>query len=481
MRKLFAVLLGLALLLGCFGIGIQAAENDEYNALDFLEKLAPLATEEDYKPFRVVCTYAGEEGSTIGFHWYTKRNCESVVYVLETDGTRQYAGNGTTTKFQDYYAHSAVMSVEPNKSHAYRVGGDEQYSETGYFKSNPGRGKDFSFIVTGDAQASSEKDFAYSARTHIEAWEEFPEAAFSVILGDLTNDCSNAQWDMFFDAFAGVNANAALAPVAGNHDGNLKWNWFRHMFTLKEPKNFLSNLTGVYYSFDYGDVHIAVLNSNDMYPMTMMQQNWLLNDMKQSNANWKIVMMHRPPYTMGSHSSDPDTMLMRRVLIPLFDKAGVDLVMSGHDHVYARTKPMRGDKPAGEAASAYTDPGAAIYLLPGAACSKRYDIKKNVLPAIKSAMARSEQPGKPIFTGISIEGNTLTYQAYTYDPETEISAAYDELAITKTSFAGADPNYKPLPTDFLSCLPQQLWCFITGVPGLLGDYLFKLLPAVLGF
>jgi predicted phosphodiesterase len=360
--------------------------------------------------------------------------------------------------------------------HTYKIGGVE-----GSFNVNPGRVNDFEFIVTGDVQASSEADYAYGAAVHKAAWDKFPEAAFAVILGDHTNNCNNSEWDMFFSAFSPVLAKSALVPISGNHDGNLKWNWFRNMFTLKEPSNAASNLTGVYYSFDYGDAHIAVLNTNDCYPMSVMQQNWLLNDMKKSDANWKLVFMHKAPYSAGHNANRLDNIMLRRQLPPLFDKAGVDLVMYGHDHQYVRTMPMKGDKPVGDASGVYTDPAGTVYILPCAATNSRYDIGPNMLPPIKAAMAKHEQPGKPIFTGISIRGGTLKYTAYTCDPATGDYDEYDSLTITKTSFAGADPNYKPLPTDLFLTLPQQIWSFLTVVFGaLFGDYLFKLLPGMIG-
>jgi len=445
MRKFFALALSLALLLGCFGIGIQAADAD---------------------PFRVVAT-PYEDG--IGLHWYTKTESDNVII---TDDGEWY---GEITQFQGYYAHSVHATSLPPGPHTYKIGDFE-----GTFNVNPGKGEAFSFIVTGDVQASDKAGFDYSAAVHQAAWEKFPAAAFSVILGDHTNNSDNEQWDLFFESFAPVLAKGALAPIAGNHDGNFKWNWFRNMFTLKEPNNPLSNMTGVYYSFDYGDAHIAVLNTNDMYPMSAAQQNWFLNDMKASDAKWKLVFMHRAPYSAGNDANLPDNLMMRRVLLPLFDKADVDLVMYGHDHQYVRTMPMKGDKPVGDAFTAQTDPAGTTYILPGAAANKRYAMHPNMLPNVRAAMAKHEEPGVPIFTGISIDGGTLTYQAYAYDPATKAAAPYDSLILTKTQFAGADPNWTPLPTDMLLTLPQQLMSFFRVIfSTLVVDYLFTLLPGMI--
>ena len=456
MRKFFALAITLALLLGCSGIASLAADTD---------------------PFRVVATYAGEDGKTIGLHWYTK----AVNYgEITIDGRKHIDEN--QYQFQGNYVHRIYLEDLAPGPHTYDI-----YGVTGTFNANPGKGEAFNFIVTGDVQASDKAGFDYSAAVHKAAWEQFPAASFSVLLGDHTNNSTNDEWDMFFDSFAPVLAKGAFVPIAGNHDGNFKWNWFRSMFTLKEPNNPLSNMTGVYYSFDYGDAHIAVLNTNDMYPMSMAQQNWFVNDMKASDAKWKLVFMHRAPYSAGNDANLPDNLIMRRVLIPLFDRAGVDLVMYGHDHQYVRTVPMYGDKPVDENSEwlAYVGynypPAGTVYILPGAAATKRYALRTNLLPAVKNAFAKNEEPGVPMFAGLSIDGGTLTYAAYTYDPATKAAAPYDSLTLTKTTFAGADPDFKPLPTDMLLTLPQQIMCLFTNVFNVIViDYLFTLLPGMFG-
>lgn len=449
MRKLLALLLSISLLAGCIGLGVHAA------------------AEGDTAPFRVVCSYAGEDGKTMGFHWYTKADCDSIVAV---DG-KEYTG--TSKKFKGNYAHSAVVGDLTPGAHRYQIG-----DYTGTFNINPGKGEAVNFIVTGDVQASIPENFAYSAAAIDAAWEMFPDAEFQVNLGDFTNDSDNEQWDMYFDAFEDIHAQAALVPVSGNHDGNLKWNWFRNMFTLKEPDNFWSNLTGVYYSFDYGDAHIAVLNTNDMYPITRAQINWLRNDMNSSNAKWKLVMMHRSPYSAGKNGIKPDNLIMRRELMPVFDELGIDLVMYGHDHNYARTMPMKGDKPAGPAADAYTDPAGTVYIMPAVVSAKRYDTRDNIMPAVGAAMVKNANPGMPVFTNVSIDGDILTYKAFTYNPETKASESYDSVSITKTRYAeGSASVYSE---SFWLTLPQQLGALIADVfLVIFADYLFTLVPKLI--
>jgi 3',5'-cyclic AMP phosphodiesterase CpdA len=66
----------------------------------------------------------------------------------------------------------------------------------------------------------------------------------------------------------------------------------------------------------------------------------LENALKDSRDDWKICYFHHPLYSDGGrHGSEVD---LRVVLEPLFVKYGVNVVFSGHDHVYERLKPQKG-------------------------------------------------------------------------------------------------------------------------------------------
>jgi 3',5'-cyclic AMP phosphodiesterase CpdA len=94
-----------------------------------------------------------------------------------------------------------------------------------------------------------------------------------------------------------------------------------------------------YYSFKPAghDVRFIALESTYMEPD---QLRWLENTLERSREEWKIVFFHHPLYSSaGTHGSDER---LRRVLEPLFVKHNVSVVLTGHDHVYERTKPQQG-------------------------------------------------------------------------------------------------------------------------------------------
>ena len=94
------------------------------------------------------------------------------------------------------------------------------------------------------------------------------------------------------------------------------------------------------YSFDYGKVHWTVLDSNAYTDWeSPVLKAWLEADLKAARgASWRIVALHHPLFQSSRSHFDDQWM---RVLSPLLEKHGVDLVLAGHVHNYQRTAPLR--------------------------------------------------------------------------------------------------------------------------------------------
>jgi 3',5'-cyclic AMP phosphodiesterase CpdA len=96
------------------------------------------------------------------------------------------------------------------------------------------------------------------------------------------------------------------------------------------PQHSISGLEETFYYLDYQGVRIVVLNSNRKIKQ---QAEWFENVLKHNPNHWTIVTFHHPVY---SSALSRDNKKLRKYWKPLFDKFGVDLVLQGHDHVYAR-------------------------------------------------------------------------------------------------------------------------------------------------
>jgi hypothetical protein len=147
------------------------------------------------------------------------------------------------------------------------------------------------------------------------------------------------------------------------------------------------------YSFDYGDAHFLCLDSNVyLDPTDTGWQGWIAQDLSATDAIWKFVVFHHPCFNVGLEHYTEQHM---RVLAPIFERHGVDIVLHGHEHNYQRTRPFR-FAPAGSGAAAklnssnrlvpgsftidtefdgqrFTRPHGVIYLTTGAGGKQLYD------------------------------------------------------------------------------------------------------------
>jgi len=167
-----------------------------------------------------------------------------------------------------------------------------------------------------------------------------------IALGDIAyRSGTNAQFQSaLFDTFEKVVPNTALWPVYGNHDDR-RWTYFR-IFDLPENAEAggIASHTENYYAIDYSNVHFVMLDSQDSgLSETGKMANWLKKDLAQNDKPWVIAAFHHPPYTKGTHNSDEESdsdgkmQEIRQNILPILEQAGVDLVFSGHSHMYERS------------------------------------------------------------------------------------------------------------------------------------------------
>ncbi|MEH7011041.1 metallophosphoesterase [Neobacillus niacini] len=160
-----------------------------------------------------------------------------------------------------------------------------------------------------------------------------PDGKLMVQVGDLVNAAGSTE--LWNDVFTNIYQDLDLlsANMVGNHEviQDVDASSFSHFFNL--PENGEGTYEETNYSFDYGDVHISVLNS---IKMTDEQLEWLENDMRSTDKKWKIVMGHFPYYG-GSHSDDPGMSTNRAKITKKMQQLGISLYIGGHDHVYKRT------------------------------------------------------------------------------------------------------------------------------------------------
>ena len=451
---------------------------------------AAVASAADNSVKNVSCTMYGDGETGRGFCWFTTGKAGTDLQLVKTDdfdgsfaNAKSYSG--TQNLYRKQYSHQvAVTDLLPGTSYTYRVGdaAANVWSDAKSFVTDNGD-EAFKFITIADVQASSNENFAHAALTLKGALSVMPDAEFTVNLGDYVNDNTNDEWDWYFSNFAFANDILTQVPVAGNHDGNItnkfNTNCFKNTFCLDQSKN--ESIEGVYYSFDYGNAHFAVLNTNDMYPMSQAQRNWLINDMSASDAQWKIILAHRSFYSAGKNINKPDTIVMRNVLLPIIDQLDIDMVYAGHDHMYLRTNQVKGDALVegttyvdeiynGEKVTFAVNPEGTVYTLPSTAGTKRYTVHEDAIPPILdvAAVAETTRDRGGCFCTTEINGGKLIYKAYIVDDETQEISLIDSYAIMKTEPGKSTESN--LPDGLAITFAMYFVNFFTAIFGMLKSY-----------
>ncbi len=154
-----------------------------------------------------------------------------------------------------------------------------------------------------------------------------------------------------FEMYPTFLRSSPVWPALGNHDGKsansiTQSGVYYDIFTLptRGQAGGVPSGTEAYYSFNYANLHFICLDSHDSDRSTdgaMMQ--WLMADLAATRADWIIAFFHHPTYTKGTHDSDKDTDSqgrmndMRAIFLPVLEQGGVDLILTGHSHVYERS------------------------------------------------------------------------------------------------------------------------------------------------
>jgi len=140
---------------------------------------------------------------------------------------------------------------------------------------------------------------------------------------DWTNQWYNYTWTNIVNA----TANTAFMGCIGNHEGS------GTIYEKYRPYNFAA-APADYFSFDYGPLHVTVIDQYTTYTSGSAQYNWLVNDLSTSTKPWKIIVLHEPGWTAnGTHGNNTT---VQSVIQPLCVTYHVSIVLGGHNHYWAK-------------------------------------------------------------------------------------------------------------------------------------------------
>ena len=257
--------------------------------------------------------------------WHTTEPSDSRIDFGLTSNYSQYLYDPTLRQTHEF----CVSGLNPDTLYHYRVTSNtdaESVSSIGNtFQTAVIAAMPFRFAVYGDSRSQPTIHSAVAQAITTSA----PRLVLHV--GDFTTDGTiDTYWRTeFFNPAASLMANIPLLPSLGNHEQNSLL-----YYTYFDPPDGGGDYNKQWYSFDYGNCHFIVLDTDISYSPGSAQYSWLLSDLQTTAAEWIFVVHHHPAYSSGIHGGEPNVQVY---LVPLYITYGVDMVFTGHDHLYERS------------------------------------------------------------------------------------------------------------------------------------------------
>jgi hypothetical protein len=245
--------------------------------------------------------------------------------------------------------------LEPDTKYFYAVYDDAKRltpDDGSYFfmtHPQPGPEREVRFWVTGDGGTGKEAQVAVHEAMLKAVDTEKKPLSFWLHVGDMAyNTGRDVEFQTrFFEIYDRTLRNKVCWPTMGNHEGMTSSGktgigpyYDAYVVPTRAETGGVASGTEAYYSFNYAHIHFICLNSHDLSrkpgdPMA----NWFKADLEKTKADWVIAFWHHPAYTKGNHDSDKEADLteMRKLIMPIAEAGGVDLVLCGHSHIYERS------------------------------------------------------------------------------------------------------------------------------------------------
>lgn len=392
-----------------------------------------------FTPESITVAIYDRDATEFGVTWQTDDRGTPVLEFTDTDDVdfvRATRIKGECSDSTDTVKNCAVLrGLKPGEKYLWRVGDESGVFSESAVLFTPNHDPDrLAFLNMTDSQ-DGENRGAWWKYAWQDAFSRCADLQFVVHTGDIVQEGGNAEmWRQMTGMNSELFCSIPMAPTAGNHD---YWYGYLHGYDAVTEKHFCIDLPpqdtrhGIYYSFDCGPAHFTVLNSGDSMEtegtgLLPEQLEWAERDIASTTKRWKIVAVHNPLYSPGKYGCrDPiygQALGMRRQLDEMFVKYGVDLVLCGHDHVFARTYPIGADSlpitdyPCdngvidGVEAKIAVDPQGPIHLESGCAGNQNRgiedDIKEEFARCFEEMSAMTHRA--VAHSVIEIDGDTMT-------------------------------------------------------------------------
>lgn len=341
-----------------------------------------------------------------------------------------------------HYNYVTVSGLRENTVYYYSYDNGKGYTEPMEYRTKGF--KEFSFIFAGDPQIGSSNEAKNTGsetyrKTQSEAvsrdakgWNQTIQAAmkqtknkasFIISAGDQIqtpqSQCPGRDVSYNEIEYTGFLSPPALrslpaAVSVGNHDGD-NTNFSYHFHMPNQSRLGRTAAAGDYY-FTYGNVLFLMINAQN--DDTEEHRKFIEETIrKNEDCRWRIVVLHQDIYGSALHSSEPEIISMREEMAPVLEKNKIDLVLSGHDHAYSRSKMLKGGKESDPGVKEnqrvlYKNPKGILYLTGGSSSGSKY---YGLAEDRQSYIAARWQENVPAYSILEAAEDTLTINTYRTD------------------------------------------------------------------
>ena len=406
----------------------------------------------------------GKTEDCLGITWY---DTSSEADVLHFGGKDYTAEVKQASKTGYYVNHVDLSGLTASTDYTYTISSGEKTTKE-YRYTTPAFGSDsFSFAAVGDPQlyySSLQANVDGWTKTVSEITSDGTDYSFLFSLGDQINEyyaANGSNLNVVETEYSGFFQNEnlhsiALATLVGNHDNGDNSTLYTEHFQMPGVTSYGQNREGDGdYAFTYGGVQFMVLNTSNL---SIAEHKEFMEKTLAENpdANWNVVCFHKSMYSVASHVTEPDIVTLRTGLSPIFKQLGIDVVLQGHDHVYARSYIMGGEDGMtadekrtedGEALKdIYAPDGVQYVTLNSGSGSKFYKITNEAF----TYTAVQNQEKVPNYSSISVTPDTFTVTTY----RTSDQSVVDTFTLHKGK-APNKPGETPTPPSETPVKPSE--------------------------
>ena len=375
--------------------------------------------------------------------WLAKSN-EIVDGCFPKDHKTFYPITAPASNIENKYAKAVTLTgLVENTKYAYVITANDVFSDIYYF--NTDGSQDYEFVFVGDPQLSTQPH-ALSWNDTLKKISKDLNVNILISAGDqVTTPDSEEHYSYLTQSKL---ASIAFAPTVGPSHDSVSSTFKDHYNLPNLSEEYGANETSANYWYTYNNTLFMHLNMSDSSAATNGEHKSFMKEAIELNPGitWKIVVMHNSLFSTGMHG-DPNYKYYeseigkyRPALAPIFNELDIDIVLSGHDHVYLRTHMMNGLNQSSDVIenNTTTSPEGVLYLCASSSSgSKFYD---QFFEADFSAYDNYEKRKSAV--KFSVTDSSITLNSYFLDD----MSVFDTFTIYKTPHVCSLTPVKEVPS-----------------------------------